>query len=248
MPDPAEMTLGRLDIRKARKLPKNPRKTHRIGPLCAQIRRNGFGSAVTVNTTTGHTLAGNGRIAALRKMKRAGEPPPPGVVVEGKAWTVAAVFGTWPEDRERDVATALNGGVSGSLEGDLDQGLIADFLEGATDEAREALGLSPAQADQIVTDHAEPLVEPQINLDGLHRTEAAKADNAAKLVSLKLLIPAALANRARQAMLAGLSPADLLQHGLPDDAKTERKTGKAATKKAKRRPAKRKGKTGPKNH
>jgi len=182
-------------VARVKLLQANPRSTHRLKALAASLRRHGFGAALTLNATTGHVLAGNGRTRALRRMKRAGDPAPDGVTVEGKGkrtrWKVPALWGTWPEAQEAEVALALNGGVDGSLEGDLDRDLVAHLLETSTEAARDALGLSSAQAQQYTLDHAAPVLPPQINLDGLARTAAAEdttPTNTVKLISKRTTV------------------------------------------------------------
>jgi len=215
------MRTGRLKLNDARQLPGNPRGGHRVTSLVRSILAHGFGAAVTVNETTGHTLAGNGRLKALRKIKKDGHPPPAGVEKDGKAWTVPAVFGTWPAEEERRVALALNGGLNGSLEGALDGDEVADILNAANAAAVSALGITENDAAQFLNDHATPYLEPQINLTGLDRAPDAEA--ADDKTTLKLLLPHDLAAEARQLLIDGLAAVQLITDGLAQCRKTHKK-------------------------
>lgn len=219
--------LRTIPLGKAKKMPGNPRGTHRTAALCASIRRYGFGQPVTVNETTGHVIAGNGRIAALRKMHRDGEPPPAGIEARGKVWHVPAYFGKWSTAAEAEAALALNGGADGSLEGELDAATVADILEQADQAAREALGLSDHQAEQILTDFATPTAEPQINLDGLERSAGATRNSDTS--TIHLVLPLDLAEEARAALRLGTTAADLIRFGLHGKPKRKR-SKKAASK------------------
>lgn len=203
---------GTIPLHQTKKLPGNPRGSHRIGALVRSIRRHGFGQPVTINSTTGHVVAGNGRLAALRQMKADGEQPPAGITAKGKSWIVPAYFAQWSTDREAEAALALNGGAHGSLEGDLDGQVVAEILARADEEARLALGLTEQKAVQILEDHAAPLVAPVLNLDGLERT-VSHAD-VAETATIRLEVPTALAERVRAQLRAGMTAADLLTRAL----------------------------------
>lgn len=232
--------LGLVQLEKARPMPGNPRTAHRVGALVASLRRYGFGQPVTINQTTGHVIAGNGRLQALRKMKAAGEPPPEGITARGKSWHVPAYFGQWSTAAEAEAALALNGGADGSLEGDLDAQTVAQILEQADQAAREALGLSEAQADQILLDFSTPTVAPQINLDGLERSAGAVRNS--ETSTIHLVLPLDLAEEARAALRLGTTAEDLIRWGL--NGKPKRKGSPAATAKAQPRATRREDRQG----
>jgi hypothetical protein len=155
-------------------------------------------------------------------MKRAGESAPGGVKAEGKRWLVPAVSGTWPEDREGLVDLALNGGVDGSLEGELSDAVVAEVLEEASAADRLALGLTEAQVDQFQRDYEAPLIEPQIDLSGLKRTAA--AETAGAQTTVRLSVPPPLAERARALVKKGVTAAELLGRGVEQIEANGKKT------------------------
>ena len=199
--------LGALTLPK-----RNPRGSHRLGPVSESIRKHGFGQAITINRTTGNVVAGKGRVRALRRMKRAGEPAPGGIRTEGRAWLVPALVGSWPTDREALLDLALNGGLHGSLEGDLDARVVAEILKAADEADRLALGITEPQADQYQRDQEVPHIPPAINLDGLDRTEAASLVD--RQTTVRLVIPPKLAERARALVRDGVTAAELLTRGV----------------------------------
>lgn len=193
-------------------MPGNPRGSHRITKLRASLRAHGLASALTVNRATGHVIAGNGRLSALRAMHRAGEPAPDGITTDAahpNVWFVPVIHGNWDRATEQRVALALNGGPGHSLEGEWDETTIAQILEGSSESDLEALGVEMRQAEQLLADYSEPMIPPVINLDNLER---APGDNA-EFVTLRLNISETLARTARRLIASGLTGDQLLTLG-----------------------------------
>lgn len=180
-------------------MPGNPRHRHKVKGLVASIRRHGFGGPLTVNGTTGHTLAGHGRAEALRAIRRAGDPPPAGIrVTEAGAWTVPALVGSWPEADERRLALALNGGPGGALLGADDPAAVAAIIAGAQGPDLAALGLTDATAARVVLDGATPVVPPALDVAELERAPGLAAG--IELATVRLAVPVDLARAATEAL------------------------------------------------
>jgi hypothetical protein len=89
-------------------LPTNP-KGHDLGAIGFSLARWGLIDQIVVNDTTGHIIAGNGRVDSLRALHAAGKAPPMGVTVEGGRWLVPVVHGlSVPVEQEAAAALALN--------------------------------------------------------------------------------------------------------------------------------------------
>lgn len=103
----ARVKVELIPLSKLVGLPRNA-KDHDLGAIVASIRRFGFLDPILLNGVTGHVLAGHGRRDGLRAMKVSGEPPPPGVEVNGGEWMVPVVQLSIPAEREEAAAVALN--------------------------------------------------------------------------------------------------------------------------------------------
>lgn len=211
-------------------LKKNVRKGHRVQALAASLKKHGFGQAITVNRTTGHTIAGNGRVKALAYLRRASAKPPAGITVGPRnQWLVPVYYGTWSIDEETAVALALNGGLNHSLEGEWDAATIADLMELAKPLDLEALNVHAQQAEQFTLDYETPLEEPVINLDGLQRVAIEEG-----LTTVRLKVSEPLAGRVGQLVARGVTAAEILTHGLEtlerkhEDVPHERRRRRAA--------------------
>jgi len=234
---------------------RNPRGSHRLAALAESIRRHGFGQPITINRTTGNVIAGKGRLRALRRMQRAREAVPGGIRTVAGAWCVPALVASWPSDREALLDLALNGGVDGSLEGDLDAAVVAEILKTVDEADRLALGLTEPQADQYQRDQDVAYVEPVINLEGLDRSESARSVD--RQTTVRLIVPPELADRARALVKKRITAAQLLARGVDHleganaaktKAKTKRQGGKRSTPPAAARPARRKGRASKADH
>lgn len=208
------IALGRLKF-----LPrgKNPRRRHKLAALRATMADNGFGQPITVNDTTGHTVAGEGRVRALRAMKTAGQPPPGGIRTEKKTWLIPAYVGQWPADREPALALALNGGPDHALEGELDRDTVAAILAAEQDQDRlAALALTDDQAEQYQADTLEEVLPPALDLEaeGIETLEDVREDTGPTLVFLRLHLPEPLALRFRRVVTAETPAEAIITAGL----------------------------------
>lgn len=214
-PRPAPGTVAAVPIDDLRTLPteRNPRRSHRVGAVVASIRAHGFAQPVTANANTGHVLAGNGRLAALRRMRAADEPPPDGITVDERGrWCAPTLWGAWPEEDEPRIALALNGGLSGGLEGETDRAIIAAILEGIPETDLASLGATVTAADQAIRDGLTAPPPPVVNLDGLETVARAGASFAERVVNLSL--PVETATRLKAASAAGIPVASIVAAGL----------------------------------
>lgn len=240
-----------VPLEKLAPLRRNVRKGHRIHALAASIQQHGFGQAITVNETTGVTIAGNGRVKALAHLRRSSQPPPAGITVSPQnQWLVPTYFGRWTLEQETAVALALNGGLNHSLEGEWDTATIADLMAMAKPQDLEALNIHSQQAEQFSLDFAAPIEDPVINLDGLDRV--ASEDG---LTTVRLKVPEQLAARARKVAARGVTANEILTYGLekldPEEEQqarpAQRRPGRAATAQVEQPPARAEAGTRPRN-
>lgn len=81
---------------------KNP-KEHDLPKLLESFKRFGFVAFPTIDDATNVMVAGHGRCEALKQLRNAGEPPPPGVVEVDGDWVVPVIRGVeFKNERERD--------------------------------------------------------------------------------------------------------------------------------------------------
>lgn len=96
-----------LPLAAFRALPRNTR-IHDDPGIGKAMARFGMIDTPTVNLRTGHTLAGWGRVTALRVMQRAGDARPAGVRAHEGDWAVPVYTAGVPEADEEAAALALN--------------------------------------------------------------------------------------------------------------------------------------------
>jgi len=114
-------------------LPNNP-KSHDVGAIHTSIEQYGFLDPLIINRTTGHILAGHGRVKSLAAMKEAGSWPPYGVTEKHGEW-----FLPWyPVDVEESVESAAAVALNRTVElGGWDTPSLANILQGLSE--RDAL-------------------------------------------------------------------------------------------------------------
>lgn len=100
------------DIDELKFLPKNF-KRHALDEATESISINTFVDPIGRNPQTGHTFDGNGRIEALRIMRKRWledktKPVPSGIEVKGDKWLAPSIDVEMDEDAEVRVAAALN--------------------------------------------------------------------------------------------------------------------------------------------
>ncbi len=117
------------------RLPRNP-KSHDLGAIHQSVRRWGFLERILVNETTGHVVAGAGRLDTLQGMKARGEKAPRNVEERGGKWLVPVDVDDLPEDQETAAAIALNRLVE---LGGWDEGLLAQVLADIAARGEDAL-------------------------------------------------------------------------------------------------------------
>lgn len=107
------MTDERLELRyiplaQARRWDQNP-KVHSIDALVRSIETHGYGDPAKFDATLDALVYGNGRTAALEKMKADGKEPPRGIgVTDDGDWAVPAIFGVDAKSRAAAVAFAID--------------------------------------------------------------------------------------------------------------------------------------------
>lgn len=72
--------------------PRNP-KEHDLEELAASFERFGYTDPILVDETSGKIVAGHGRLETLQEKKRAGDPPPTLIDVDGDRWLVPIIRG-----------------------------------------------------------------------------------------------------------------------------------------------------------
>lgn len=102
------MRAGLIALDDVVRLPRNA-KEHDLGEIDGAVRRFGFLERVVINETTGHLIAGHGRIDDLQSQKAAGRSRPKNVEVRGDGmWLVPADWVDVAESEEEAAAIALN--------------------------------------------------------------------------------------------------------------------------------------------
>lgn len=96
-----------MELGKFKRLARNP-KEHDLEVLYQSIERFGVIDPPVVNGTTGHLIAGHGRIEVLQQKKADGKEPPRNVKVEGEQWLIPTVIVELPESEEEAASIALN--------------------------------------------------------------------------------------------------------------------------------------------
>lgn len=99
------LTLAQVPLDDLRSNERNP-KRHELDAIAQSIRRFGFADPVVVDERTGKLAGGHGRVAALRRMRDAGEDPPDGIRRRQGSWLVPTVRG-WSSADDAEAAAAL---------------------------------------------------------------------------------------------------------------------------------------------
>jgi hypothetical protein len=90
---------------------RNPKK-HDIGSIIESFKRYGFKSPIqfetAINGGSGGIVAGNGRVEALATMRRLGEKPPVGIVVNNGEWYVPVIHGVYAKTESEAEAFGLD--------------------------------------------------------------------------------------------------------------------------------------------
>lgn len=144
MLEPAMVKLSEL-----RRLPRNT-KDHDIGAINESYDEFGFLDRIIINKTTGHLLAGHGRIDLLQQLKSSGAKPPAGINPNGKDWFVPADYAEIPAEKEEKAAIALNRiQERGGHKDDLLAAVLSDYA--AKDDLR-GTGYDKDDLDQLLRD------------------------------------------------------------------------------------------------
>lgn len=164
------MKTAMVDLAAFSKLLNNP-KDHDAQAIARSVKRFGYLEPVVVNETTGHVLAGHGRIEALQGMKAMGKDAPKGIVAEGEKWLVPTFYADVDEKDEYAAAIALNKIVElGGWREDVLVGILANYA--ARDEsALLATGYDKADVDMLLAMQASYQSESQDDNKGVGETE-----------------------------------------------------------------------------
>jgi len=101
------MKPGMLSLSEIEELPRNA-KNHDLGAIHQSYDRFSFIERLIINNTTGHLVAGHGRLHALKQRKQSGKEAPEGIDVQGDEWLVPVDYVDIPADKEEAAAIALN--------------------------------------------------------------------------------------------------------------------------------------------
>lgn len=134
-----------------RRLPRNP-KAHDLGELHQSIARWGYLERIIVNDTTGHMIAGHGRIDALQQRKASGKPAPANIEEQNGEWLVPTDHVTIAESEEEAAAVALN---RLTESGGWDEPLLAAVLSDlAAGPGLDGVGFDKDDLDALLKDLA----------------------------------------------------------------------------------------------
>ncbi|HSL82535.1 MAG TPA: hypothetical protein VLF66_07135 [Thermoanaerobaculia bacterium] len=107
MPDD-RLTLQYIALAQARRWDENPKK-HDVDALARSIETHGYGDPAKYDAALEALVYGNGRTAALERMKVEGKEPPRGIgITEDGDWAVPVIFGVDAESRAAAVAFAID--------------------------------------------------------------------------------------------------------------------------------------------
>ncbi|HSL82888.1 MAG TPA: hypothetical protein VLF66_08935 [Thermoanaerobaculia bacterium] len=179
------LTLKYIPLAQARRWDENP-KRHDLDALVRSIETHGYGDPAKYDSTLDALVYGNGRTAALERMREEGKQPPRGIGVTDQGdWAVPVIFGINAASRAAAVAfaidhnnlTMLGGGLAmedllqvwdeeslARLLGEIpDAGaLLASLGQDDIDALLRGPDFKPAAAeDQSRLDEREPLVCPE---------------------------------------------------------------------------------------
>ncbi len=83
-------------------------KDHDLGSINTSIDRFGFLERIIINKTTGHLIAGHGRVRTLQQMRQDGNEPPQGIEMSNGDWLVPADYVAVKKKDEIAASIALN--------------------------------------------------------------------------------------------------------------------------------------------
>jgi len=141
------MKPGVLSLSKIEELPRNA-KNHDLGAIHQSYDRFSFIERLIINNTTGHLVAGHGRLHALKQRKQSGKEAPEGITVHGDDWLVPVDYVDISADKEEAAAIALNR--SSELGGWDDQGLAEVLADLAADDLLDGTGFDGDDLDELL--------------------------------------------------------------------------------------------------
>lgn len=102
------LTLRYIPLAQARRWDANPKK-HDLDALVRSIETHGYGDPAKFDATLDALVYGNGRTAALERMRADGKKPPRGIgVTDQRDWAVPVIFGVDAASRAAAVAFAID--------------------------------------------------------------------------------------------------------------------------------------------
>lgn len=134
--DPADPRFRYLPLSRLVPLPRNA-KAHDAGLIATSMERWGYLSPIIVNETTGHDIAGNGRVETLLTLQRLGHDRPAGIALAPDGdWLVPAYLVSVPERDEAAAALSLN---KVQEAGGWDGAVLADVLTALAEQGDASL-------------------------------------------------------------------------------------------------------------
>ena len=183
------LTLKYIPISQA-ELFDNNAKLHNLDQIIESIARYGFKSACkwesTLNSGRGGIVAGNGRVEALREMKRRGDDLPIGIAqdTETGEWCVPVLFGVEAESEAIARAYALDDNNLTLLGGDFavadlmklyDQELLLSELEELGRSGESPVSINAESIEEILNKIADDKSDNGLSDEApLNNTEPAK--------------------------------------------------------------------------
>lgn len=174
---PEGLRLERLELSGIRSAAKNP-KGHAERELRESLGRFGYIEPVVLDERTGRLVAGHGRVQALRVARKAGEPPPKGVEVQGEEWLVPVLRG-WASRSDAEAEAYLLASNNLTMRGGWEAEGLAELLQGLA--AQDALAGTGFGAEDIAGLLEQAALEKGEGGEGGGGSEEAKAEAREKL-------------------------------------------------------------------
>jgi len=133
-------------------------KDHDIGAITESLKRWGFVDRIIINKTSGHMLAGHGRLDALQVLKTEGSKIPKGVRRGESGWLVPVDYVTVPKREEAALAIALNRLVE---LGGWDEPRLVDALISLSNGNLDGTGYDRDDVDQLIRLYRPELLGPE---------------------------------------------------------------------------------------
>jgi ParB-like chromosome segregation protein Spo0J len=150
--------------------PRNPRR-HDLDAIEASIRRFGFVGAIVVDAEARRILAGHGRVAALRRLRAAGEPAPRGA----EGWAVPAVVAPFAGlDAEALLVADNRTAERATWER---EGLAAVLAELADADALAGTGYAPGEVEAMIARLTAEPAPLDLDPEGLDADDTATASH-----------------------------------------------------------------------